>query len=458
MSLRPQISPYILTGSTLADLPNPASVPEGYVFRAHTGEALALEINPATGARSWVQFQGTSANQGWPKYVVAPVTGPLAQYTSIQAGIDAAFADGHGLGNPTAVYVLPGVFSQEPNNTITMRAGIDVIGLGGTVLNVGGPQGDVSFIGNIQVDITGQSSIVGMTVQGLLFITGTGGSGVGVINSQFFSSTGPALAYNNTGSSSLYLKNSSFSAIAGANKGADISTTVLLDAEDCLFSGNGTAFSVSMKWNNNNKFVRCTFSGSVVGTGIAAPSSSVEFRDCIYNPGSHEVMSIFSGAVAEISGGKIVGLGTEPMFKAIGGSSATLKMNNLENIAANHISIDTTLLLSSPTYTFRDYNESNIAGTPFTVPQAAMTDVFTVTQTGAWAVVLPALTGIFTGQRVTITNLHATPGALTLTPTGGDTVSGQSPYVTAAAARSVTLQAKSDGGTFDWRIVAISPL
>lgn len=48
-----QVSPYVLVGP-LADLPDPAAVSQGYLFRAtDTGDCLILLIDAATGVRSW---------------------------------------------------------------------------------------------------------------------------------------------------------------------------------------------------------------------------------------------------------------------------------------------------------------------------------------------------------------------------------------------------------------------
>lgn len=53
MASRTQQQPYIILGN-LADLPNPASVPQGYIFHAvDTGATFILHILSSTGTRQW---------------------------------------------------------------------------------------------------------------------------------------------------------------------------------------------------------------------------------------------------------------------------------------------------------------------------------------------------------------------------------------------------------------------
>lgn len=64
MPLRTQPQPYSIIGN-IADLPNPASVPQGYLFHAiDTGECRILVINPTTGVRSWDEFCGATGITG----------------------------------------------------------------------------------------------------------------------------------------------------------------------------------------------------------------------------------------------------------------------------------------------------------------------------------------------------------------------------------------------------------
>lgn len=53
MAFRTQQYPYIMLGN-LADLPNPASVPQGYIFHAvDTGATFILHILTSSGLRQW---------------------------------------------------------------------------------------------------------------------------------------------------------------------------------------------------------------------------------------------------------------------------------------------------------------------------------------------------------------------------------------------------------------------
>lgn len=64
MSLRSQVSPYVLIGN-IADLPNPSSVAQCTLFHAaDTGDCLILQIEPDTGVRHWTEFCGSTSMTG----------------------------------------------------------------------------------------------------------------------------------------------------------------------------------------------------------------------------------------------------------------------------------------------------------------------------------------------------------------------------------------------------------
>ncbi len=446
MSLRSQTQPYVLVGDTIADLPNPSSVAQGTIFHAHTGEAFVLSISPATGVRSWETFQSSAADTSWPKYVVAPTLGPRALFTSIQTAIDTAAADGHNAANPTVVLVFPGAYSEN-GAALVMRPGIDVVGFSSSL--------DAVFTGNIVVAFSSSGSvgIENLDVAGALQIAGSVSVGVLVTKCAFGPNTGDALQYADTASSTVILTDSSFTANGGNGNGIITALALaVLVADRCTFTSNGSGNAAFLTFNNPNIFNRCTFNGNIVGT---AGTGTPEFNDCVFNPIATNVMTIPNGASATIRGGKISGSPTDPMFNSTTGTG-TLSITDIGT--PGHITTAATVS-GILTNTFRDYNESNITGTsPFTIPAANITDVMTVTQAGAWTITLPPLSGVISGQRATVTNLSPTAGVLTMTPNGTNTVQTQASYVTAGACRAVTLQARSSGGTFDWRIIAISPL
>lgn len=463
MSLRSQVSPYVLVGASIADLPNPATVAQGYIFHAHTGEAFILEIDPATQVRSWAVFQSAGLSTGWPKYVVSTVAGPAAQFTDPQSAVNAAVLDGHGPSAPAIVLVMPGPYALT-GGVLTMAAGIDVVGLAGSAVpGAAAPASDVVFTGDILANFaSGAATIANVTVVGRLFVTGSAAFSLSVSQSLFSAPAGDALGYSNTGAGSqLFLQQSTFLGnAAGGARGASISsTTVTVTATDCTFSGTGGApkTAAALAHRAGNLFLRCTFNGAI--NEQTGGSGTMEYRDCIYNPTSSFVMQISGGSTSNVFGGKIIGSPTDPFFQTTGPGTATLLANKILVPSGNHISIATSLVSTTANYEFRDYSEANIAGsTPFAVSASLLPDVLTLSQTGAWTLTLPSLQGVISGQRVTITNLHATPGALTMTPNGTDTVSGQATYTSSANVRSVTLQTRTEGGTMDWRIVSLSPL
>lgn len=462
MSLRSQISPFVLVGASIADLPNPATVAQGYIFHAHTGEAFILEIDPATQTRSWAVFQSAGLSSGWPKYVVSTVAGPAAQFIDPQSAINAAVVDGHGPNAPAIVLVMPGPYTLT-GGVLNMAAGIDVVGLAGNAITaVGVPASDVIFSGDVVVNFTfGAATIANVTVAGRLLITGSSTFNFSVSQSLFSATVGDALSYTNTGAGSqLFLQQSSFIGNGAGLRGASISSTaVTVTATDCTFSGSGGSPTTAafLAHRSGNLFTRCTFSGTV--NELNGGSGTQEYRDCVFSPNGSVVLQICSGSTSNVFGGKIIGSPTDPFFQGHAPGPATLVANKILVPGGNHISIGASLLSSVANYEFRDYSESNIAGsTPFAVSQSSLSDVITVTQNGAWALTLPSLLGVLSGQRITITNLHATPGALTMTPNGADTVSAQATYTSSVSVRSVTLQTRNESGTTDWRIVSLSPL
>lgn len=462
MSLRSQISPFVLVGASIADLPNPATVAQGYIFHAHTGEAFILEIDPATQTRSWAVFQSAGLSAGWPKYVVSTVAGPAAQFTDPQSAVNAAVVDGHGPSAPAIVLVMPGPYALT-GGVLNMAAGIDVVGLAGSAIpSVGIPASDVVFTGDVAVNFaSGAATLANVTVAGRLLITGSTTFSFSVSQTVFSAAAGDALSYSNTGAGSqLFLQQSTFLGNGVGMRGASISSTaVTVTATDCTFSGTGGApkTAAALAHRSGNLFVRCTFNGAI--NEQSGGTGTMEYRDCIFNPNSSFVIQISGGATTNVFGGKIIGSPTDPFFQTTAPGTATLVANKILVPSGNHISIGASLVGSTASYEFRDYSESNIAGsTPFAVSASSLSDVITVTQNGAWALTLPSLLGVLSGQRITITNLHATPGALTMTPNGADTVSAQATYTSSVSVRSVTLQTRNESGTTDWRIVSLSPL
>jgi len=87
-------------------------------------------VADALGVQQWASIGTGGPPPGsaeWPKYVVSTgtPTDPIAPYQQVQAAIDAAVADGHGMSSPAVVLVHPGTYTED----LVFHAGIYVCGL-----------------------------------------------------------------------------------------------------------------------------------------------------------------------------------------------------------------------------------------------------------------------------------------------------------------------------------------
>src|SRR5258706_9668944 len=105
-----------LTGLRV-NLPSPTSIrPEATTYLARdTGELFWLSLSG--GVATWVPIvggAGPGVGGALPKYFVN-VAGqqPAAPYTSVQAAVNAAVADGHDTANPTTVVVYAGTYVED---------------------------------------------------------------------------------------------------------------------------------------------------------------------------------------------------------------------------------------------------------------------------------------------------------------------------------------------------------
>lgn len=106
MALRNQVSPNVLIGK-IADLPNPASMPQGYIFYADdVAVTFILRIVSGTGVRQWDPIATTVAP------VITTVGGP---------GLDTTYIGG------TTVAPTPasGAFAASPTTTVYEINGIN---------------------------------------------------------------------------------------------------------------------------------------------------------------------------------------------------------------------------------------------------------------------------------------------------------------------------------------------
>jgi hypothetical protein len=92
------------------------------------GQRVQLKImDDGSGGAAWVQVNDVAsfglASKYWVNVLGAQ---PPAAYARIQDAIDAAVADGHGPSAPTAVFVMPGSYTED----LQLAAGVSVVGMG----------------------------------------------------------------------------------------------------------------------------------------------------------------------------------------------------------------------------------------------------------------------------------------------------------------------------------------
>lgn len=110
MALRTQTSPYVLVGA-LADLPNPASVPQGYIFYASdTGGSYILDIDTASGVRTWDTFIVAHAGVGQYTVLAGVAIGTVVR---ISAADTVSAADAGAIATMPAI----GVITAKPTST-----------------------------------------------------------------------------------------------------------------------------------------------------------------------------------------------------------------------------------------------------------------------------------------------------------------------------------------------------
>lgn len=120
-------------------------------------------------------------------------------YSTIQAAIDAAFADGHTqfVGNPAVVEIAPGIYSESLN----LRAGISLLGISAASSNVQ-VVGDATFVANINQSQNENRLVMnGIQFSGKVELSGSVASRLSLLHSaaiQPAGSTNPSVLLNNT--------------------------------------------------------------------------------------------------------------------------------------------------------------------------------------------------------------------------------------------------------------------
>jgi len=138
-----------------------------------------------TGVHVWRAIGGAGAS--WGKYVVSSQATPLAPYTGVQQGIEAAFADLHGPSNPAVVFVMPGAYI----GAITLRAGIHVVAWAGAAYDATGGVTPVSVTGDVTAAYDGTVLLSGISFTGGFAVTATTAMGLFLTDCAVITPAGP---------------------------------------------------------------------------------------------------------------------------------------------------------------------------------------------------------------------------------------------------------------------------
>lgn len=164
------------------------------------------EIAPAVFDWSPVGNRAGPGVGRWPKYVVSEQPTPLANFSTLEAGVAAAAADLHGPGAPTVVGVFPGAYAPV-GGSVTLPPGIVL-----QRIQPGGDGGQFAFT-PCDVQVTGGLVVLGggpaALVDGFVFATTDGTPALrcddaapvflSAQSCRFESTQGPAVSLKNTG-------------------------------------------------------------------------------------------------------------------------------------------------------------------------------------------------------------------------------------------------------------------
>ncbi len=252
-----------------------------------TSADVAYQIVRPGGTAAWKRLGG-AGQLG--KYFVSEGT-PATGYTTIQAAIDAAVADGHDASNPTVVLVFPGAYAG-----FAMAEGVSVVGLHGT-------QGtQVSVTGNVTLAVAGTSTLAlgNMAIAGQLLISGAGTPVLVLQNLQVVNSTGHAVLVTNTGVGIISFRGRCvLQATNGTSSAFFCAVAVAINATNAAFVAGSDDFAVVVGEAAAATFNGCDFTGAVSLAGVT------RLYDCNVTVLGQYAYDTKAGATMLIRGGSI---------------------------------------------------------------------------------------------------------------------------------------------------------
>lgn len=419
----------------LADRPAAAGVTKvGTLYYATDVSTLYILTNVG-GVKAWSTGVGPGSGALGKYWVNVAGQQPVAPYTSVQAAVNAAAADGHGVANPTAVYIMPGVYVEE----VTPVDGIDLIALGAWNYQ---KQGDVIIQAPAKSPALNLVNVATrLTVSGIAFIAdSTSGN------------TSPAGLFNG-GGYTLELINCRFVGQPVGLGGAQVSgvgvtatTPITVDAWFCSFEGSGNNGSLGIDETsaaaNSYSFRLCQLQNSDVTSAVSFNASVGEFHDCTITGtfattgAALEILFTTNLTVNGVAYLKLAA-GTQLQWfsgRASGGSvvpnvtgSGAIEVSGLLT-DSNDLTLASTINNGSSILVQNVYivNQSIANGTVLTKLDA---DLYLIaTGPGNVTFTLPASTAVLKGRRVRFRKaLVGNPevnNTLTITAAGTDTING----------------------------------
>lgn len=452
MALHTAVNAQVLIGDTIADRPNPATVPtEGTIFHEKTTGNCSVLVISAAGVHLWDQLCAVPGPTGptgatglvqWPKYVVSKGD-PVAPFATISAAIAAAVAAGHGSANPATVLVHPGTYTEN----VTLRGGIAVVAFDQSVNLVAGGSTNTTISGNVTCN--------------------AGDSGNFVLNGFFVLGT----ITDAVASTNLFLSNISqtVGAIAGDMVSVNVSG-VTLQIENSIFTNNGTgayirggsgtlivAFDSFFLGTNSqvgivvgaNSFINELFGCLVDGQIVLGANSFLEVNASDCNAVTIPNFSLAAGSSVVVEGGS---LSQNSAGVSIFSGSGSYSVNGVPSV--NGFQSDTTITQTAPDLLLHSHTRSAPgSGAAFTLN--ANFDEFVLTPSGAATAALPDTRATLNGQRITIKSANGA-FAITVNAAAGDVIDGAGSVTIAAGGPPFhAVQLQSVPALRKWDVVAV---
>ncbi|HVY65889.1 MAG TPA: hypothetical protein VHH11_13790 [Gammaproteobacteria bacterium] len=410
---------------------------------------VTWEVGVAAGStlpnvtKVWQAIGGTSAS-GWGKYVCAPASGggvtqPDVLYHQLQAGIDAAFANGHTMANPAFVHALAGTF----NESLTMRPGIFLVGLGcqdgfGVVVN-----GDVTFAGAADGDV---ASLCNVFVNGTIRGSGAHRQTLFVMDTRAERTDATAaIAWDNSDPDSLLVLRDATTISAGGGLGLEVTTSVTLVSQRTNYEGDASRPCVAVAGGQHS------WSESPINGGFASVGGVETFVESPVVARGMSALTLTGADVTWLNG--VLDGNTDPLVAGTG----FFRYADLTRLGRFSVGAGITMV---PLTTLRPSSYNFLLGPgPFNLATNTTLTLLVLLDPDVVKVVnLPNLQTQWADgcelTLLTVPGLTTGTALVVLQAAAGQTIGGTYDWYRLFAGGSVTLRATYTGGLLRWQVVA----